>query len=172
MTKLNYTVAADTYRRWKGRADAPAVIDADMRQLIDVVREYVDAGVFYTTDIYKAVTARYDISAADLDRGKGRVENGEWGMEIYYAQNRLDAERAEAHEHDSFAKLDPAPGRNYGAIEVTANYRRRTFRNATVQSAEPGKIVLQATAGGRRFSLTLGAAALAAGIQRAQHQAG
>ena len=167
MGTLTYTVSAagKSYDRWHGP------IDPEMRQLVEVVAEVVDAGVFYSTDVHSAVTARYALSAEELQRGRGRVEGGEWGMEIYYARRQLDRERADAREREAFTRLALKPGQNVGAIEVVANYRTRRFRNAIVESAELNAIRLRATAGGRRFTLTLSAAGLAQGLERMQARA-
>ena len=165
MTLLSYTLSDNTFRRWK---DGP--IDDEMRQLIGVVAEIVDAGIFYTSDVHAAVTARYALSCDELRRGCNRVEGGDWGMEIYYARSQLDRERADAHERETFARLALQPGQILGTIEVTCGYRMRRFRKVTVKSAEVGCVAVTGSAGGRSFGLTLSAAALARGIERARRQ--
>lgn len=158
-----YPLPANT-RESGERWNATNPTTPDMQRMMDAVAAAIAAGLFYNSDVYTAVIPAFDFTAEELARGPG-VERGVVGMEIYYARKRLDEEAAARKEQEAFARLALQPGQNVGAVKMGYPARIKGLKNATVQSAEPGKIVLKGTAGGKHYTATMTAVSVARGME-------
>jgi hypothetical protein len=89
-----------------------------MQELIDATRVALKSGLFYTCDVYQAVvdTMRHRLTPALLERGCGRVEHGDFGMEVYYARRYLEALELRERRQAAEARLVLAPGRVLGTL--------------------------------------------------------
>lgn len=57
------------------------------------IEKALDAGVQYTRQVQEFVRKEIPLSEADAELGKGRVEGGVFGMEVYYCRGIIDTER-------------------------------------------------------------------------------
>ena len=135
--------------RWK--IENP--ITAAMRPLYDAIAAAVDTGIYYTRDMTAYIRARFNFTGPGLDTHKG-TEGGAIGMEIYYARRRLDADRDAIEQSAAFKRLSLRHGENVGALHFH-NGKKGRFRNAIIEAATPERITAIATAGGRKFTITL-----------------
>lgn len=150
-----------SFDRWRGE------ITPQMQALMDAIGAALDRKVFYNTDMNLAIAPLFDWGDAPPMPADGR-EGGPISYEIYSARQRLQSQRDQAAELATFNGLALVPGQNIGTVKMSALARIKKLCNATVEKAEPGAIVLNGTAGGRRFKATMSATSLARGIERAK----
>lgn len=158
ITRFDHT--SGSYARWTGNTPTTP----DMRRLMDVVAQAVDSDLFYNTDVYSFVVPHFAFMAGDVEQAPGKADDGGLiSSEIYYARRRVEQERADAKERETFARLALQPGQKLGSLDLRGQ-RLRRVRNAVVESAELGAVKMRASSGGRFFTVTMTATGLAAAL--------
>jgi hypothetical protein len=156
MNKGTFTVSTTTrhaYERWG--FDQP--ITPEMQTLMDSVTRAIDAGLFYTTDVYAAVLKDFDFTAEEIARNPGttRVQNGVLGMDIYYARRRVEAQREAIAEQEARERLRLEPGMKFRRLCFSSGHARHA-RNVMVKEVASA-VLVEFTAGNRRYSLSTSA---------------
>lgn len=162
---MRYNVSASSYaahRRW---AEGEPVTE-DMAALKVAVAAVVDSGIHYTRDVYAAVVPQFEFTEEELARERGRVEHGVVGMEIYYARDAVQRERAAVAEQEARSRLALKEGDILPTMKISVSGKgHRVIRKAKVTAVGAGAIAFDATLGGRRFSFTASAMQLENGIR-------
>lgn len=154
------STSADAYRRWApNRPTTP-----EMQELMDAVTALLDAGMFYTSDVYAAIVRQFDFTDSELMREKGRVENGAIGMDIYYARKRVEEQRLAVREKAAREALAPVPGKKLGALRFPG--MQSTLRNCHIVHSE-GEVIIEGAAGNRRKQFRTNCLAIEGAMKRA-----
>lgn len=113
-----YPLADDSYARWTPVIALREVPSAPMQELIDATRAALESGLFYSRHVLDAVVTAlaHRLTPALLERGRGRVEGGDFGMETYYARKYIEACAQREHRRAAEARLSLAPGRALGTL--------------------------------------------------------
>lgn len=126
-----YIVAENTkivHSLWDGLAHKIGPITAQQARLIALVQKHKDAGVFYRCDMDAAVIADLgaDLTPEDMLRGKGEVEGGCIGYEIYHAERYLDAVHYRVKLESARDRLALHVGKKLGALIFSFDYKRNS----------------------------------------------
>jgi len=134
--------------------------------VLDAVQAGINAGIASTRDMVDFVAKRLAVSEDILARGKDRVENGDFGMDVYYARKSIQ-ERALAQQGLTVAAaLKLTPGQTVGHLVLNSG---KPLLTATVESlnCETGRLVFVGSRRGRTYRVTLLGSELVAAINRA-----
>lgn len=132
MNATAYTLPESTYKDWT-RNEHPDFVPTDRQKLVmDVVRQALDAGLYYSSEVREFAKGILKPTEQELARGSG-VEGGEFGMDVYYARQTLTAMKRHAVDVESWQHLRPAPGMVLGTI-MFSDYKRIT--GATIVGIE------------------------------------
>jgi hypothetical protein len=123
-----YIVAETTnavYNRWEGLAHRHGPLTEQQMRLIGLVQKHLDAGVFYNSDMDAAVIADLgaDLTPEDLLIGKGAVEGGCIGYEIYHAQKYCEAVKFRIAQEEARDRLQLKAGQKLGALIFGFDYK-------------------------------------------------
>jgi hypothetical protein len=116
-----YIVAETTnavYNRWEGLAHRHGPLTEQQMRLIGLVQKHLDAGVFYNSDMNAKVIADLgdDLTPEDFLIGKGKVEGGCIGYEIYHAQKYCEAVKFRIAQEEARDHLQLKVGQKLGAL--------------------------------------------------------
>lgn len=124
MQTTGYFLPANTYSDWARNECEDFVPNERQKLVMDVVRQAIDAGMYYTKDVLAFAKERLKPSEAELERGKG-VEGGEFGMDVYYARQAITSAKKFAVSREAWQHLRPTPGKSLGTIMFN-DYKRIT----------------------------------------------
>jgi hypothetical protein len=157
---------AEASARWRAATNGAGAIEPYMQKVIDAVQRALDAGKFYTTDILASVIADFGnyLRPGDADAGKGEVEGGIFGMEVYYAQEFIRNQSARKALADAEVKLNLRVGTSLGTL-VFNDFKVNT--NCVVEAIDGATI----TVAGKRGKYIVKLETNALGIQYALERA-
>lgn len=114
------------------------------RQLtvIAAVQSALDTKLFYTVDVVAHCKAYLCVTEEQAAVGIERVENGDLGMDLYYARRYLEAKHGFALERLALEKLKPRVGKTLGTL-VFSDFKRNTQM-----------VITEISNGGKLFDLT------------------
>ena len=81
-----YRVPADTYADWRRNQCREFAPDARQALAMSAVQQSLEEGLYYTCDVHARCRQLLPLTPEDAARGSGRVEGGEFGMDLYYAR--------------------------------------------------------------------------------------
>lgn len=133
--------STEAYRLWNDLRCGRVTPDEHQQRLIDTVAAKIEAGVFYTSDMLRAVIDDLSpyLTEEMIQRGRGHVEGGVFGMEVYYARDLLRLRAASKHYAEVEKKLDLHVDDNLGSL-VFNDYKLTT--KCKVDSIDGCKISL------------------------------
>jgi hypothetical protein len=142
---------AEASTRWRAATNGAGTIELYMQQVIDAVQRALDAGKFYTTDVLASVITDLGsyLRPGDTEVGKGEVEGGIFGMEIYYAREFIRNQSARKALADAEAKLNLQVGTSLGTLvfndfKVNSNCVVEAIDGATITVAgKRGKYIVK-----------------------------
>ena len=155
---LHYTLSQttdDAYARW--RHSGPVTLD--MHQLMVCVATALAHGAFNNRDLDARVVPQFDFTPEERERGRGKVEGGVVGYEIYFARKRVEAEADATSERDARARMGLQVGQGLGTLTLRAH---QTIRRIVVVGFEPQGVLLTYTRGNQRYQATIPAVVLEA----------
>jgi hypothetical protein len=157
---------AEASARWRAATNGAGTIEPYMQKVIEAVQRTLDAGKFYTTDILASVIADFGnyLRPGDADAGKGEVEGGIFGVEVYYAQEFIRNQSARKALADAEAKLNLRVGTTLGTL-VFNDFKVNT--NCVVEAIDGATI----TVAGKRGKYVVKLETNALGIQYALERA-
>lgn len=156
MNNQKYELPVNVYNDWDGHALRGFQPTPRQQLVIAAMQSALSAGLFFTCDVVPHCAAQLKPSAEQLAEGVGRVENGIFGMDCYYARKYLDAVRCFKLEDESKEQLNPYIGQKLGTLMFN-DFKRNT--GMMVQKIlENGELELVGKRG--RFVVTLTCSAL------------
>lgn len=111
-------------------------------RIMSAVREALTQGLSYTSEVYAFVcNAMQDLLSEDLLAiGKKHVENGEFGMHIYYARKAVEAQLRLAANIQSLRALQQQGFVTLGrVIKGPFRYASKSFTSMQVESINQGE---------------------------------
>lgn len=110
--------------------------------IIEAVQSALDKKLFYTVDVVEHCKAYLGVTAEQAAVRIEYVENGDVGMDFYYARRYLEAKHGFEIERIALEKLNPRVGKVLGTL-VFSDLKRNT-----------GMTITEISNGGKLFDLT------------------
>lgn len=131
-------------------------------RLKSVVKEALLQGIFYNSEMYDFVVKSMNdiLSIEVLASGKDRIENGHFGMDIYYTRKKLERELIDNANQEAMSLLLEHKMIAVGQRLKNVSYGSNTFSSALVKTidTEHNVIVFEGTKRGSKsrwgFSMT------------------
>lgn len=119
-------------------ADVHFVPNWEQKMMIDAVEKALLDSVFYTSDMYQRVTAELApyLTPELLKQGAERVENGDFGMDIYYARKAVEELLARNANTEALLKLVVSGLLIAGKKIKNFNYGSKRFSTITVNELD------------------------------------
>ncbi|MDB5768031.1 MAG: hypothetical protein JWQ61_2845 [Collimonas fungivorans] len=157
---------AEASARWRAATNGAGTIEPYMQKVIEAVQRALDAGKFYTTDVLASVITDFGsyLRPGDTEVGKGEVEGGIFGMEVYYAREFIRNQSARKALADAEGKLNLRVGTTLGTL-VFNDFKVNT--NCVVDAIDGATI----TVAGKRGKYVVKLETNALGIQYALERA-
>lgn len=162
---------------WIGAKSADYVPTPRQLPIIEVVREALSQGLFYTDAVLTYAQKALALTPEQIAAQPGRltVEGGIFGMDCYYARCFIEACQARAREQDAWALLKPKVGAKLGTLVLNDGLCARGAHITAlpgVGDSATGKglsIRVNFTRGRNKCSCTLGALQLRSAIEAAHN---
>lgn len=161
--------AHGTYADWKRRELRDFVPDTRQALVVEAVREALAAGMYYTSDVFAFCAKLLGVTAEQAQVQAKKVENGEVGMDVYYARDYLRARERFAAEDANLAKLKPHVGQSLGTLMFN-DYKRNTGCTVTAVSDDGRGITVEAKRGKVTVQFDCDASQIAKAMDRAAEQ--
>lgn len=91
---------SEGYKEWRRNECADFQQSGRQQIVMDAVRQALSEGLYYTNDVRPRVAQILGVTGDELSRGALRVEGGDFGMDVYYARQALEAQQ----RHTAIAK--------------------------------------------------------------------
>lgn len=135
--------------------------------IIQAIKEALASGLKYTDDVAKFAGDRLGVPAEIRKLNAEKVENGDFGMDCYYARCYLETQERIERERLALQELAPAIGMQLGTL-VFSDFKRTT--GVTVigfDDEAKTKIRLSGKRGSAMYEMTAGAVQINNAITRA-----
>ena len=165
----SYALPGNVFDDWRG-AEGLAFVPSDrQRVVLQAVERALSEGLFYSTEILARCAELLQPSDADKARGAGKVEGGYFGMDLYYAQCNIKAQKRHQEQAATLRALRPTVGDVYGVL-VFNDYK--VSRACKVEEvSDEGEIVLSLCRGARPgWRVTVSAVQIAYAMDRAHEK--
>ena len=107
-----YRLPADTHTDWALNESREFIPDARQALVISTVQQCLDEGLYYTRDVLARCRQQLPLTPEDAARGNGRVDGGDFGMDLYYARAALCARAGFAADDVSILEMSPKVGQS------------------------------------------------------------
>lgn len=142
---MQYELPESTYDDWARNETRGFQPTERQKLVIDAVRSALDVGkLYYTKDVYAYCLNILLPSVETLAKNAKSVEGGEFGMDLYYARQYLDAQKRFAMEDELNSQLKPRAGMRLGTL-VMQDLKRYT--GVTIAGAREDCLTLDAKRG-------------------------
>ena len=161
-----YHLPASIYADWNLRQSREFVPDARQALAMSTVQQCLDEGLYYNDDVYARCRQLLPLTPEDAARGIGRVEGGEFGMDLYYARAALDARAGFAADDAAILEMSPKVGQSLTHLMFNDGKLIRAVKITAVSDDSRG-----VTFTGKRGALTVGASYTPRQLLRAMRNA-
>lgn len=166
-TQGGYSVPSQNegYKEWRRNECADFQPSPRQQIIMDAVRQALSEGLYYTNDVRPRVAQILGVTGDVLSRGALRVEGGDFGMDVYYARQALDAQQRHTAIAKSAAEMRLKVGDVIGATMF--NDYKLNHKTEVIEVAAANEYRLKARRGAATVTFTANAHSLRIGIQRA-----
>lgn len=161
-----YELPADTYKDWQRCEHADFVPNARQQLVADAVQKALDSGLYYSKDVVAFCKRELHVTEEQEGVGAKRVENGEVGMDCYYARKYLDKQRELSKARNVLKLLQPKAGQLLGTL-MFSDYKRNTGAVITQVSEDGMSITVQGKRGAAVATFTCSPLQVANAMDRA-----
>lgn len=157
----------DVMKAWIGCKRKDFEPSKNQQLVVEAVAEAVKKGMFRTVEIRDFCAKILHLTDEQLARNFERMptEGGVFGMECYYANDYISAQKSFAQEHEVLNRLQPHVGQVFGALVFNDGKRRN--RCVVKGVLDNGEILIQGKIGSNEFSGAVSAVAIMRAIDRA-----
>jgi hypothetical protein len=162
----HYPLSDDAYTTWVPIAAGHREPVAHEQRLIDATQQALDSGLFYSSEVKAFVKADFGdyLRPEDAARNRSNVEGGDFGYEVYYARQVIDARAAAKRLADAEAALNLKPGTVLGSL-VFSDYKLNT--KCVVESVENSVVEIKGKRGAHVVIFTVNALSVQRALERA-----
>lgn len=153
------------YNEWRRNECADFQPSARQQIVMDAVRQALSEGLYYTNDVRPRVAQILGVTGDDLSRGALRVEGGDFGMDVYYARQALEAQQRHTAIAKSAAEMRLKVGDVIGATMF--NDFKLNHKTEVIDVAAANEYRLKARRGAATVTFTANAQSLRIAIERA-----
>lgn len=161
-----YVPPADVYKDWTGCKRYDYKPSERQMPVIHAVQLALHEKLFYTKDVLAYVIKTLAISDEVCAVGKGKVEGGNVGMDVYYARDFVEASATHKAELAACARMGLAVGKKLGAL-VLSDHKRNTGMTITAALEDKVTFTVEGKRGANVVRTTLSALAIMRAIDRA-----
>lgn len=157
---------SEAHARYANLANRVGPIEPHMMRLIGAVSRAVKSGLFYNDDVLAAVIADFGdhLRPGDAEIGKGAVQGGQFGMEVYYARDYLRACEARELLDAADEKLALSKGVQLGTL-IFNDFKVTT--GCVVSTIDRAGVIVMGKRGRYTVQFTTNVVAIDAAIERA-----
>lgn len=153
------------YKEWRRNECADFQPSPRQQIIMDAVRQALSEGLYYTNDVRPRVAQILGVTGDVLSRGALRVEGGDFGMDVYYARQALEAQQRHTAIAKSAAEMRLKVGDVIGATMF--NDYKLNHKTEVIEVAAANEYRLKARRGAATVTFTANAHSLRIGIERA-----
>lgn len=148
-----YEMVAHTYYDWRGHESRDYVPTARQEPIIAAVRHALnEAAMYYTADVRKHCVGLLQPTAEQLAVNSGKVEGGEFGMDLYYARAYLEAQRKFQWNDAMMSRIQQLVGTRVGTLIVNGVKLSSCF---FVEITKDGVFQLEGNKGSKRVEISV-----------------
>lgn len=165
--------AASQYDEWARNETVDFVPNERQQVVVQAVQVALDAGLYYTSDVLKHCTEALSLTPEQAAVGAQKVEGGNFGMDLFYARQYLDAKKRHEAEQRTWLQLSPILGKQLGTLTFN-DYKRNTgmqivdfVGNGNIKDGKGLLMVLKGKRGAFQVTLQASASQVRNAIDRA-----
>lgn len=125
MNYQKYELPGNVYDDWAKCECRGFLPTARQQNVIAAMQSALSAGLYYTSDVVPHCAGLLKPNAEQAAEGRGRVENGTFGMDCYYARKYTDAVALFKKMDAAMAELKPYKGQKLGTLMFN-DFKRNT----------------------------------------------
>jgi len=158
-----------TYADWRRNEMEDFKPTPRQQVIINSVQAALDAKMFYTEEVYDFCVKLLQVTPEQAKVGANTVQNGEVGMDFYYARQCIRCQKTFEAERQAFAKLNAFVGMKLGTL-VFSDFKRTTNMVVTAVSTDPRQITATGKRGAYSVELSCSAMQIWNAYERATEQ--
>lgn len=165
MNTTPYELPASTYEDWAGHDHKGFQPTARQQTVIDAIQAAMDSGLYYSDELARFAAEHLRITDEQKLKGTKSVQNGEFGMDCYYARCYLRAQKEYQRDDQARARLQLQAGSKLGTLVF--NDHKRITGVFVVELTAADSFLLEGKRGAYRVQLTANAYTIQCAIERA-----
>lgn len=152
------------HNEWHMNQTRQFVPNPRQQLVMNAVGQALDDGLFYTEEVLAGVVTLLNIPESVCQIQTTNVENGDLGMDVYYARRAVEAQRQFKREDEDAKRLNLVVGDKLG---VLVNNTLKRFNACKVTSVNGANYSILGSRGGQMYVITTTSSSVITQMDRA-----